>query len=161
MNLTLESMPDHARLWIYQSNRPFSSDEERRISELTHVFIDQWAAHGQKLKAAFSIQYHQFIVLSVDESFNLASGCSIDASVNLIQKIEAQFGLSLLDRTKIAFWIEESVALKPLSGLKAAIQAGEIEAQTTVFNNVVQNAGEWKKNWMLPASKSWLSRYFQ
>lgn len=160
MTLTLDNMPDHARLWIYQADRPFSEAEESQISDITESFIGEWAAHGQKLKAAFTIEHHQFIVISVDESFNLASGCSIDASVNLIRKIQDQFNLNLLDRNKVAFWIDNEVVLHPLHELQDAIATGKIGTQTEVFNNLVQNAADWKKNWLVPAEKTWLSRYF-
>lgn len=160
MTLTIDTMPDCARLWIYQGDRPFTTKEESEISALTRDFIDQWTAHGQKLKAAYSVEHHQFIVISVNELFNLASGCSIDSSVNLIRKIQEQFNINLLDRTKVAFWIDDQVKLQPLSRLKGAIAAGEIGEHTAVFNNLVQSVGDWKENWLVPARQTWLSRYF-
>lgn len=160
MTSTINKMPDHARLWIYQADRKFTPEEEEKITRLTSDFVEQWAAHGQKLKAAFAITHHQFIVISVDESFNLASGCSIDASVNLIRKIQEAFDLNLLDRSKVAFLIDGEVMLKSLPQLKEVIAQGEINENTQVFNNLVQNAGEWKENWIMPAKSTWISRYF-
>lgn len=160
MEITLETMPESARLWIYQADRPLTPDEEQRIKGLTEVFISQWAAHGQKLKAAYSIEHHQFLILAVDESFNAASGCSIDASVDLIRKIQDQFNVNLLDRTKIAFFIDGKVTLLPMGSLKEAIGSGKIGQDTQIFNNLIDNTGDWRSNWMIPAGKSWLNRYF-
>lgn len=153
-------MPDSARLWIYQADRPFTSEEEQEITTGLQSFINQWAAHGQKLMAAFTIKHHQFIILSVDESVAQASGCSIDASVHVIRQVEAQFGINLLDRSKVAFLINEEVVLKPFSTLKQEINAGVITQTTLVFNNVIERTGDWRKQWMLPAEKTWINRYF-
>lgn len=160
MSTTLDNMPENARLWVYQSDRPFTPEEEKEVDSAMASFVAQWAAHGQPLKAAYSIEYHQFIVLAVDESYNLASGCSIDASVGVIRQIQEKYNLNLLDRTKIAFLIDKKVALFPMNGLKQAVQAGELDENTPLFNNMVDNAGAWKSGWVIPAKSSWASRYF-
>ncbi|MEQ9303133.1 MAG: hypothetical protein RJQ14_04390, partial [Marinoscillum sp.] len=103
MKSDINNMPDHSRVWIYQSTRPFSDSEKTLISAQLDEFTKQWAAHGQQLTATYSIELDQFIVLAVDESHHQASGCSIDSSVRVIQVIEQQTGLTLLDRSKVAF----------------------------------------------------------
>lgn len=153
-------MPDHARIWIYQADRPLTPQEQSLIARLFEDFTGQWAAHGQKLQAAFSIERDQFLVLAVDESHHQASGCSIDASVEVVRQIERQTGLSLLDRSKVAFLKHEEVKIKPFNQIKQAVEQGEITPETVVFNNAVQNALEWKTGWALPAGNTWLGRYF-
>ncbi|MFT6883526.1 MAG: hypothetical protein ACJAVY_002331, partial [Marinoscillum sp.] len=46
---TLEKMPDHARLWVYQSSRPFTESERNELATYLDAFVDQWKAHGQAL----------------------------------------------------------------------------------------------------------------
>lgn len=156
----IENMPDHARIWVYQSVRPFTESEKQLISDQLGHFTGQWVAHGQQLAATFSIELEQFIVLAVDESQHQASGCSIDASVHVIQHIEQQTGLTLLDRSKVAFLKNGRVDVQPFNGMKQAVVDGQIEKETIIFNNTIQNAGEWKKSWRQPASESWLKRFF-
>lgn len=156
----IENMPDHSRIWIYQSNRSFTESEKTFIEKQLVVFTAQWAAHGKQLTATYSILHNQFIVLAVDESFHQASGCSIDSSVAVIRHLEQETGLSLLDRSQVAFLSDEEVQVKPFNQLKAAVENGEINQETPVFNNAIQNAGEWKTSWLQPASATWLSRYF-
>lgn len=160
MEVTLDTIPDTARLWIYQADRPFTPEEEEKINELTGAFVSQWAAHGQPLKATFEIKYHQFIILAVDEGYHQASGCSIDASVGLIRQIENQLKVNLLDRTKIAFLDGERVVLIPMKDLKEAVGAGKIGPETKIFNNMIDRASDWKTKWLEPAKHSWMSRYF-
>lgn len=156
----IKEMPDHARIWVYQADRPFTTEEKQLIHKQFENFTRQWAAHGQKLQATFSIERDQFIVLAVDESYHQASGCSIDASVGVVRQIEQATGLSLLDRSQVAFLDNDRVRTKPFNQIKEAVQQGEIGSQTTIFNNAVQNTREWKEAWTLPAEKSWLKRYF-
>lgn len=154
------AMPDHARIWIYQSTKPFSTEERAFIERNFDVFVSQWAAHGQKLQATYSIEKNQFIILAVDESYHGASGCSIDSSVAVVRGIEQATGLSLLDRTQVAYFKDGEVKLRAFNKIKEAVQTGEIAKETLVFNNSVQNAGDWKDKWTQPAGESWLSRYF-
>ncbi len=157
---TIHDMPDHSRLWVYQANRVFTAEEKQFISTQLQGFTDQWAAHGQRLAAVYSIEKEQFIILAVDESRHAASGCSIDASVHVIQRIEQETGLTLLDRSAVAFMANELVTVKPFSQIKQAVASGEIKEDTIIFNNAVQTAGDWKVLWLQPAAESWLKRYF-
>lgn len=157
---SINDMPDHARIWVYQGNRPFSDQEKEVISTQLKQFTDQWAAHGRQLAATFSIEKDQFIVLAVDESQHQASGCSIDASVHVIQHIEQQTGLTLLDRSAVAYMVGDVVNVRPFTQIKQAVVDGEIKQDTVIFNNAVQNAAEWKQSWKQQAADSWLKRYF-
>ena len=58
-------------------------------------FLNQWATHGTPLKTGFALPYDHFIVIGLDEAVQGASGCSIDASVHLIQALEKSLTLPL------------------------------------------------------------------
>ena len=83
-----KNLPNNSRVWIYQSNREFTQKEVEFITEKATVFINNWTRHGDDLKGSFTIKYHQFLVLAVDENFNNVSGCSIDASVRFVRQLE-------------------------------------------------------------------------
>lgn len=161
MNNTLDSLSDHARVWIYQSNRAFTAAETTEIAMLTDRFASQWSAHGHRLAAGGTVAYQQFIILAVDEQAYGASGCSIDSSVAFIRQLEQQYGLQLLDRTQVAFLINEKVTLLPLNAIKEAVTGGTVSSSTLVFNNLVENIGQWKNEWLVPAGQTWLKRYFR
>jgi hypothetical protein len=156
----IEEMPNEARLWIYQANRQLNSHEQHIISQHLTSFLNGWAAHGNNLKAAFTIEFNQFIVIMVDERFAGASGCSIDSSVGMMRQLELQFDISLLDRSKIAYFDNEVVKLAPLNEVKGLIQSGAIREDTIIANNAVNTYGDWKSSWKQPAKVSWMSRYF-
>jgi hypothetical protein len=160
MLVPFEELPGTARLWIYQSNRPLSEEETVQAEVALSDFCEQWAAHGAPLKSSFLIAHHRFIILSVDETYRSASGCSIDSSVAVIRQLETALGVQLFDRTQVAFLVNEKVFVHPLPQIKTMIHEGEITPETPVFNNLVASKHEWEEAWLAPSASSWLARYF-
>jgi hypothetical protein len=159
MFIEFDSLQNSSRVWVYQSVRKFTETEESTISKTLHAFTQQWAAHGQPLKSSYKILYSQFIVLAADESFNEASGCSIDDSVHIIKEIDQHFKLDLFNRTVVAFLKEERVEMLASNALSAGLTQGVWNQNTHVFNNLVGTKEELSKNWIVPAKQTWLKRY--
>ncbi|MBL6447512.1 hypothetical protein JMN32_14435 [Fulvivirga sp. 29W222] len=160
MLVPFENMPDDARVWIYQANRKLANTEVVSVNDAGVNFFEEWAAHGAPLKSSFKIFHNQFLVISADENFNKASGCSIDSSVGFVKQIEQQLGINFFDRTKIAFIFNEEVYLESLSNLKTSVAEGKIDESTLTFNNLVSNKSELETSWIVPAKSTWLGRYF-
>jgi len=153
-------MPGRSRVWIYQADRPLTTQEQSAITKQGNQFFAQWVAHGKDLHSAFRIFHSQFLVVALDESSQGATGCSIDASVHFIQGLEQQLAVSFFDRTKIAFAVGDEVRLVPMAAIKEHIEQGLISAESTTFNNLVANKEQFEQAWQVPAKNSWLSRYF-
>ena len=149
-----EKMPDDSRIWVYQSGREFSSEEERKITILTKEFLDAWTAHNQELRASFEIRYHIFLILMIDGKHALASGCSIDKSLHFIQKLEKDFSISLLDRQIFALKENGKISLIKRQEFEKLIDK-EISKETIVFNNLVQTKHELNTKWEIPIRESW------
>lgn len=158
MLVPFDTLESSARVWIYQSGRRFTETEKHTISEALSAFTESWVAHGNPLKTSFKIFYDQFIVLGADESFNEASGCSIDGSVRVMKQIDEQYRLNLFDRTNVAFK-KDSIEVINLSNLSKALGEGVWQSDTLVFNNVLTTKEELEKAWILPAGQTWLKRY--
>lgn len=160
MFIDFNLLPDDARVWVYQANRPFKDTEVTQLKPLLEEFLKNWTAHGQDLKASYDLPYNRFIVLGLDESAAGATGCSIDASVHFIQALEKRFALDLMDKMNVTFKNGEYLAHKDLADFRKMAKAKSVSPRTIVFNNLVQNVGEYKENWEVPASDSWHSRFF-
>ena len=160
MYVDFKELPDTARIWIYQSNRPFTEEEMKEIHSLMKAFITQWTAHGKTLQAGYEVPYRRFIILGLDQSQAAASGCSIDASVHFIQGLEKKYEVDLLDKMNVTFKQAEYVAYKPLTDFKKMAKDKAISPNTIVFNNLVNNKQEYLESWEVPASESWHSRFF-
>lgn len=161
MDKIFDVLPSTSRIWIYQCNRPLSPGEEDDIQEKAIHFTRTWSAHGNDLQAGAKIMYNQFLILSVNEEENGASGCSIDKAFKFIHQLEIDYGISWLDRSKLAFYIDNEVYLSPVSELKLKIDTGTITKDTLIFNNLVDRKGDLEHNWIIPAKDSWIKKYFR
>jgi hypothetical protein len=153
------NLPDNSRVWIYQSDRMFTENEIEQISEKAVAFIEQWTRHGDNLKGSFTIKYNQFLVIAVDESFNNASGCSIDASVRFIQQLENELKVDLMNKMNVSFKDGGNINIVKLTDFQEYAKAQKITEETVVFNNMVQTKAEVESKWEVPASQSWHNRF--
>ena len=74
------------RIWIYQANKLLTIEEETKVQKKLEEFTAEWNAHGHPLAASVEIRYHLFVILAVDQSVTMPSGCSIDKSVRLFKE---------------------------------------------------------------------------
>ena len=159
MWINFDQMPSHARVWVYQANRELTTQEVTGIQQFLKNQISDWAAHGAALLGSATLLYNRFAVVAVDETQNLPSGCSIDASTRWFKEIEAQTGLSFFDRS-IAFLQDDHVETVEMLKGKQAVNEGLIAVDTTVFNPMVTTMADFRTNWQVPAHQSWLKKYF-
>jgi hypothetical protein len=154
-----KNLPNNSRVWIYQSNRVFTHKEIEFVTEKATDFINNWTRHGDDLKGSFTIKYHQFLVLAVDENFNNVSGCSIDASVRFVQQLEQSLQLDLMDKMNITFKDGENINLIKLSQFQEFVKSKKINEETIVFNNLIATKEDFENNWEVPVKQSWHKRF--
>ena len=159
MYLPFEQLPGHSRLWVYQADRVLTAAEQELISTSLQEFCSGWKAHGHPLHTSFRISHGHFIIIAADEQAAGATGCSIDSSVRHLKQLGAQLGIDLFNRGQVAFLRGDQVDLAPVSGLKAAFTAGTLTPETLIFNTLVSTISEFETGWIIPAGRSWLSRY--
>jgi predicted HTH transcriptional regulator len=160
MNVPFNDLGPESRIWIYQSNRKLSKEEQRMITSKTEKFLTEWTAHGNDLQAGVQIAHDQFIIIGVNEAVNEASGCSIDKSVNFIRELDHSLNANLLERTKVAFIENFEIRIIDFTEIKKLVADGVIKPGSKIFNNAVASKKELEESWIKPASESWISRYF-
>ena len=154
-----KNLPNNARVWIYQSDREFTSEEIEIVSVKAVDFINQWTRHGDDLKGSFTFKYNQFLVLAVDESFNNVSGCSIDSSVRFIQALEKELQLELMNKMNVTFKDNEHINLVKLADFQRYAKEQKVTLETIVFNNMVATKEDFENKWEVPARESWHKRF--
>jgi hypothetical protein len=159
MYISFEHLPFDSRVWIYQADRSLFEDEEKIVSAALMNFCEQWSAHGSQLETSFYIKYNRFIILSVNENAEGASGCSIDGSVRVLKELGSTIKIDFFNRTKIAFLVEGEVKIYSLSELPSLFKSGKLNASSLTFNNLVLDKNAFVKNWTISAEKSWLAKY--
>jgi len=160
MFVPFENLPPESKIWIYQSSRRFTDDEFASIGNEIKTFVDSWSAHGTALEASYLLKYNRFIIMAVNQEIQMATGCSIDKSVEFIQSIERKYEVDLLDKMNVTFRLGEHIAHKPLIDFKKMAKDKAVSENTIVFNNLVNTIEEWSDNWEVPAKESWHSRFF-
>ena len=160
MILSFSEMPLDSRIWVYQSDRKIQEQELIEIKTKLTEFLKNWTAHGDDLRSSFEIKYDRFLIIALNEKSTKASGCSIDACVHFIQKIEKDYSLNLLDKMNVAFKQGDYISYKSIVEFKTLIKNKSVSKNTIVFNNLVVDIEDYNNNWEVPASKSWHSRFF-
>lgn len=159
MLVDYNTLPGSSRVWIYQSDKILSDDAINTIVSQAQEFIESWTRHGDDLKGGFTIKYRQFVILAVDETFANVSGCSIDASVRFVKRIEEELDIDLTNKLNISFKDGEHVNIVSLADFQNYAKAGKITSETIVFNNMVQTKEAADNNWEVPAKDSWHARF--
>lgn len=149
-----------SKVWVYQSNREFSTSEVAEIQKKLDAFTAQWLAHGHQLKSKAEIIYNFFIVITVDETASNVTGCSIDASVRVLKEIEREYNVDLFDRFNMAYLMDGKVISLTREDFETLVSIKKITPETIVFNNMVQTRDEFEHKWEIPFSQSWHNTVF-
>jgi hypothetical protein len=160
MLIPFQKMPYHARVWVYQANKNLTDSQVQTIQQILENQINNWAAHGASLSGSVQVLYNRFVIVAVDEMQNQASGCSIDASTRWLKDLGAEMNLDFFDRS-VAFFHDNELQTAEIGKVKSLVSNEILTPKTLIFNNLVPNIQEFKNNWQVKASESWMKRYFQ
>lgn len=160
MYVPYNTLPETARVWIYQSNRKFNEQEKEIINKMSTEFVEQWTRHGENVRGSFTLKYDQFLIIAVDQNFVEVSGCSIDASVKLVQQIQVNFQVDMLNKLAIAYRENEQIKIASISEFTALAKSGAVHKETIVYNNMINSKKGVDTLWEVPAIQSWHARFF-
>lgn len=153
--MSLQALPDHARVWIYTADREITPAEEARVQAYMSNFISDWAAHGAGLKAGFEVMHQRYLVLAADEASVAASGCSIDSSVRAIKMLGADLKIDFFNRTWVGFQEGDRLQFAPIHDFWARRKANLVTDETRVFNTLAATLGDLRRAVLLPFADSW------
>ena len=94
-------LPDSSRIWLHLANRKLESSEEEFLKQELTVFLDNWSAHGKRLQCNATLLFSQYLIFSVDENIESASGCSIDSSVHFAKRMGSELGIDFFTRLEV------------------------------------------------------------
>ena len=149
------------RVWVYQADRFLNDQETVLIQAELDAFIHSWTAHGSLLAGAATLKDNLFIIIDVDEQQDGVTGCSIDKSVHFLKTIGQKYAIDFFDRMKISFKTQDDqVKLVSRVTFESLLKTGEVNQDTIVFNNLIQQAEELDTAWQIPLRESWHSKVF-
>jgi hypothetical protein len=94
-------LPDSSRIWLHLANRKLVASEEQFLKVELTVFLDSWSAHGKRLQCNATLLFSQYLIFSVDENIESASGCSIDSSVHFAKRMGSELGIDFFTRLEV------------------------------------------------------------
>ena len=159
MDALFNEMSPLSRVWVFQSDRLLSAEEQVFIKSKLSSFVAAWASHGTPLHAAFTIKNNCSVVVAVDENIQEASGCSISSLTALFESFGTEFKLSFFDRFSIAYKSKSIVVLSSVKEFKELIKVGKVSKETLVYNNLISLKQDLESNWEIPLKLSWQKRY--
>ena len=149
-----ENFPLNTKAWIYQSDRRISEQEADRILSVGKEFTSKWMSHGAPVRGELRVLFNRFVVVVAEDNGDIG-GCSIDTSVGLIRQIQEELNADFFNRMLLAYKDGDQVQTVHANDLDGAVQDGNLNASTTVFNNTVTNLEGLRNDWMIPLEKSW------
>ncbi len=94
-------LPGSSRIWLHLANRKLVASEEQFLKEQLTVFLDSWSAHGKRLQCNATLLFSQYLIFSVDENIESASGCSIDSPVHFAKRMGSELGIDFFTRLEV------------------------------------------------------------
>ena len=144
---------------IFPASRSINHEEKLDIFMKIKDFLTSWKTHGNPLQSNVCIEYEQFIIIRVDENIEPASGCSLDALNNFIQKIEQKYQLGLFDRMKAIFLENNILKTLKLKDFRNALKDKKISTDILIFDFSPNNEEEFSKRFLLPLKENWAKDY--
>lgn len=147
------------RVIIYPASRPFVAKESKAITEKLFDFLSTWQAHSKALSSSFKIEKNQFIIITVDEDVEPASGCSMDALNGIMREIDAEYNLGLFDRMKACYVENGEIKTMKLQDFRTLLKNGEISHDIEVFDFSKSTYVSFLSDFLLPLKRSWAGVY--
>lgn len=151
----INQIPESAKIWIYQSDRKFSNEENEAILSKVASFVDTWKSHGADVTAYGTVLHNLFIVLVADDNANSPSGCSIDSSVNFVKKIGAEYQINFFERFNFVYNNGDAFEIASKDEFVKLYQNGTINEDTIVVNNLVTTKNDFANQFEIPLKESW------
>ena len=155
------TLPDASRVWLYTASRALSDEETGALHSHLRDFGAQWAAHGKALCSESVVILNQIVLLAVDESVQVATGCSIDASVRALKDLDKVMpslkDVDMLDRSWVLYCTpdEENWKRARLHDFWAMRKAGTLSDNTQVFDTTLTQMGGVRRSGIKALGDSW------
>lgn len=159
MKKAFNELANTSNVWVYQAKEVLTEQQKKDILAIGDDFISSWESHGNTIPASVDIFYNQFVLITADDCGEGLCGRAKDAQVRLMRQIEIQLGITLTDRMLTAYKDDDSVKSISFNQFKELVKEGKINAETTVFNNLIETKEDFITRWETTAQNSWHKQF--
>lgn len=157
--MNIEEFSSQSRVWIYQSDRPFTEEEIIWLNKELEVFVNRWTSHDVRLNGYGKVLEDRFIILMVDETHTSAGGCSIDSSMIFMKKLANHLQVDLFNRFLFSYKTDDGIITHSVSDAASLLHDGHLNEDTEIFNCLVFTKAEFDQNFKTTFVNSWLLQY--
>ncbi len=159
MYVSFNLLPPNAKVWIYQSDTNLSITDVELIEKEVKFFLNNWSSHNKEIESSYEIRYNRFLIIGLNENINLASGCSIDKSVNFIKNLQSILKVNFLNRLDVAYKIGNEINTISLLEFQNMIRENKLSKDSIVYNNMIDTKKLYLNNWETTIENSWHKKY--
>lgn len=149
------TLADTSKIWIYQSDRELTTEEQTILNLELKNFISEWTSHNVALTGSFQVLHNRFMIIMIDESTISAGGCSLDKCIHFIKTMESRFNVNFLNRMLLAYKENNEIKTLSKSRFEDLLKSGQLNENTIVFNNLIEKKSDLLSNWEVPVKESW------
>jgi hypothetical protein len=160
--LTFDALRPDSRIWVFAANRAFTEQERQELDALLLKVREKWDIKQPGMRGCHEFVEDRFLIVGADESQGIIDGCSVDAMMNWIMRLEAQTGLRLVDRMTIHYRDAEGAAQSVSRAQFAELaKGGAVTAETHVFDTTIHSVEDLREGrFEVPMSETWLAQAF-
>ena len=105
--------------------------------------------------------HNRFVIIALDQSFNDASGCSIDASTHWFKELGEALNVDFFDRSQ-AYLEGNEIKTFSVFQAKKAVESELVSPETIIFNNnTLATLSDLSNKWQIKAVDApTLKRFF-
>jgi hypothetical protein len=156
--MSLMDLSPDSRLWIYTADRILSITEEAELTSELILFVNDWKAHGTALSAGYSIVDYAIVLIAIDDTVAMPSGCSIDKAFQLLQKFGIQHQIDFFQRTLTAKKTDNGVEILNMIAAKEAFLKGTLKESDWVYNTLITHLNRLDTQFLISFSDHWLGQ---
>jgi len=160
--LTLDTLPDGCRVWIFAAHRPFATDEMESFSAMMTRVVGKWSAKYPGMRGCHMVVDDRFLVVGAEEHMTKLSGCSADAMLRMFIGLGAETGMQLVDRMVVHYRDDDGAVQSATRAEFAGLaNSGAVNADTLVFDTTVTSSEAWRAGkFETPMKNTWLAQAF-
>ena len=98
----LGTLPPGARTWLYASDRELTDAETENLQSALDLFFAEWSSHGRVVSGCAQVCENRVVAIGAHVSDGDISGCGIDKSVHLLDRIGQAMGITWVSGLTVA-----------------------------------------------------------
>lgn len=158
--MMFEQFPDESRLWIFSIDPVLDQSRISILEGELNLFFKQWQAHGKALFADYHIIHNAVLIICINESMALASGCSIDAMNRFLAQMELKLQVAFFNRFLINCLDPENRFHRyHLTDLKHKLLHQKDLPKLNYYDSLIKFKKQLKSDFLKPLHSGWIASH--